>query len=577
MKQETALHILQTGANVFLTGEPGSGKTHTVNAYVRWLRSKGIEPAMTASTGIAATHIGGLTIHSWSGIGVRQNLTRSDLETIATNERIVKRMDRAAVLIIDEVSMLSCDVLDMVERVCRHVRRVDEPFGGLQIVLVGDFFQLPPIVRRDDFGGRQLGFDDEGDAPRAPFAYRARVWESSAMRVCYLSEQHRQEDLGFLKILSAIRSGGVDDDMRHTLNLHQNQKRSALQSDDVPRLYSHNIDVDRVNEKRLAGLPGTVHKFEMSGHGPDGYVAALKRSCLSPEVLSLKKGARVMFTKNNHDGSFVNGTLGEIEDFGTDGNPVVRTLNGRRIEAEPMEWSVNDGGKVLARITQIPLRLAWAMTIHKSQGMTLDAAAIDLSQAFEYGQGYVALSRVRTLAHLRLLGLNGRALEVHPDVIAQDSDFKQQSGVVEQEFAHMSEADHAIMVEKFILSSGGKLDGVQDVGAGLSRPIKKKKPAGASLDETLGLLQSGKSITEMAKTRGLAESTIFGHIGKLHAAGRIRRAEVEPLLSPELQKNLEDIHQAFRELGSDQLSPVFEKLRGAFSFDDLRLARMLIE
>ncbi len=569
---------MQTGVNVFLTGEPGSGKTHTVNAYVRWLRGKGIEPAITASTGIAATHINGMTIHSWSGIGVRSALTRYDLEMMDSNERLFKRLDRAQVLILDEVSMISSDVLDMVERVCRHIKRTDKPFGGLQVILVGDFFQLPPVVTQQRFSNARMDFD-EGEEPLAPFAFLARAWTAADLRVCYLSEQHRQEDAVFLRLLSAIRSGHVDDDLRETLTARQTQAASL---GDIPRLYAHNVDVDRVNLQRLAGLPGQDRKFDMTSHGPEGLVAALKRGCLSPEALLLKKGARVMFTKNNPDGSFVNGTLGEVEDVSAGGNPVIRTLHGRRIEAEPMEWSIADGGSVLAKISQIPLRLAWAITIHKSQGMTMDAAAIDLSQAFEYGQGYVALSRIRRLADLRLLGLNDRALEVHPDVGRRDGDFRNQSIVVEQEFAAMLEADHAAAVLQFVVSRGGTPAGVTvTVGAGFPRPRPrprtKKKPPGASLDETLTLLQGGRTTTQIAQTRGLAETTVFGHICKLHAAGRLTRAEVEGLLTPELKTGLPKIHQAFRELGSTPIAPIYEKLRGAFSYDDLRLARMLME
>src|SRR3989344_3672604 len=150
MTQAEALAILKTGANVFLTGEPGSGKTHTVNQYVAYLRSSGIEPAITASTGIAATHIGGFTIHSWSGIGVRRVLTPYDLDHIGQNRNIVRRVGNARILIIDEISMLSATALNMVDAVCREIRRNQEPFGGLQVVLVGDFFQLPPISLRED-------------------------------------------------------------------------------------------------------------------------------------------------------------------------------------------------------------------------------------------------------------------------------------------------------------------------------------------------------------------------------------------------------------------------------------------
>lgn len=592
MTQEIALKILQTGANVFLTGEPGSGKTHMVNQYVRWLGERGIEPAITASTGIAATHIGGMTIHSWSGIGVKKNLSSYDLDMIASNERVAKRVGRASILIIDEVSMLSAETLSMAEAVCREVRRNEAPFGGLQVILVGDFFQLPPIVaratseggeprsiaERDENAGNRLGFgpaslslveageSETGSAP-APFAFRSNAWQRLRPMVCYLSEQHRQEDTAFLDLLSQVRFGKTDERVSAALAARRIEEKNAPSN--LPRLYSHNADVDRVNEERLASIPGAVRRFAMTAHGPDALVATLKRGCLSPEVLSLKTRARVMFTKNKPDGSFVNGTLGEVEGFAGDGMPVVETLGGRRIYVEPMEWTITDGLRPLAKIEQVPLRLAWALTVHKSQGMTLDAAVMDLSDAFEYGQGYVALSRVRSLAGLYLLGLNARALEVHPDTLMQDEEFRKQSVDARKIFEAMSPKELQTMHLNFIRACGG------DPKGNVPRNAGKKKPQGSTLDATLTLLKEKKTIREIAHTRGLAESTISSHVSDLHAAGRVGRAVVERLASPHLKRALPRIHTVFKELGAEHLTPVFEKLRGAYSYADLRLARML--
>jgi hypothetical protein len=163
----------------------------------------------------------------------------------------------------------------------------------------------------------------------------------------------------------------------------------------------------------------------MSAKGPQPFVQSLQRGCLSPETLELKRGAVVMFTKNDPAGRYVNGTLGIVEEFGKeDGEPIVMTRSGKRVFAEPATWKIDEGGKERASITQVPLRLAWAMTVHKSQGMSLDAAVIDLSRAFEYGQGYVALSRLRSLSGLHLLGLNERALRVHPAAVEKDAEFR---------------------------------------------------------------------------------------------------------------------------------------------------------
>lgn len=570
MKQETALGILQTGTNVFLTGEPGSGKTHTVNSYVRWLREHGVVPAITASTGIAATHIGGMTLHSWCGIGIKKSLTSHDLDTLADNERVVRRVRSASVLIVDEVSMLSAQTLSMAEAVCRKLRRQDKPFGGLQVVLVGDFFQLPPVVAREERFDNRLGFGENstGEAP-APFAFQAQAWKSANLVVCYLTEQHRQENAAFLELLSTVRAGATSEHT-HTALTTRHVGTGRIPTD-LPRLYAHNVDVDRVNEERLAAIPGPAEKFNMLWRGPDRLVETLKRGCLSPETLSLKVGARVMFTKNNPDGSFVNGTVGEVQSFGDDDLPVVRTLPGRRIHVEPMEWTITDGTRVLARISQLPLRLAWAITIHKSQGMTLDAAVMDLSQAFEYGQGYVALSRVRSLAGLHLLGWNERSLQVHPEVISQDEDFKKQSATMQTAFAATPQVEQAKRVRTFILACGGKPEG------GVVMNDRKSAPAGSTYQTTLELVNAGKTISDIAKIRSLTEGTITSHILRLYADGRLTRAELEPHVSPALKQALPTIQAAFQKLGLEHLSPIFNELGGAYSYDDLRLARALLE
>jgi ATP-dependent DNA helicase PIF1 len=421
MTQDEALALLKTGASIFLTGQPGSGKTHTVNRYIGELTRSGVEYAYTASTGIAATHGNGVTIHAWSGIGVRESLNRRDLDTLAANRRVAARIEKTSVLIIDEISMLPARSLGLVDAVCRHVRGTLSPFGGLQVVLVGDFFQLPPVVRRDA-APQMLPIADATDGFGTEFAHASPVWRDLAPTVCYLSEQHRQSDKPFLEILAAIRSNACR-------TMHRGRLAERLIARDrlprgCTRLFTHNAAVDDINRQELAKLDGETCVFQVIAKGPDPFVQALKRGCLSPEVLELKRGAVVMFTKNDVAGRFVNGTLGIVEAFDSDsGQPLVRTRRGRRILAEPAKWKIEEGGKERASITQVPLRLAWAMTVHKSQGMSLDEAVIDLSKAFEYGQGYVALSRLRSLAGLHLLGLNERALRVHPAAVEKDTEF----------------------------------------------------------------------------------------------------------------------------------------------------------
>lgn len=443
MTQQEALTILKTGANVFLTGEPGSGKTHTINVYIRYLRAAKIRVAVTASTGIAATHIGGVTLHSWSGIGIKKTLSKYDIDRIATTQRLVRRIEQTAVLIIDEVSMLDGRVLDSVDAVCREIKRSDQPFGGLQVVLVGDFFQLPPVARAGE--------------ESAQFAFASSAWAALKLLVGYLSEQHRQEDQHFLAVLTSLRRAAVTAKHRRLLDTRCVQPAAGLQHD-LTRLYAHNADVDRINQVRLERIAGSVKRFQMKQKGKPSLIQQLKRGCLSPEQLLLKEGAVVMFTKNDPKGRFVNGTVGVVAGWQTYTQcPVVTAKSGRRIETEPMDWTVEDNGRVLARIAQIPLRLAWAMTVHKSQGMSLDAAMIDLRRAFEAGQGYVALSRVRTLQGLFLAGYNEQALQVHPEVLDQDKHFRQLSAETRKVFTQLSVSEFQNMHRNFVRAAGGSM------------------------------------------------------------------------------------------------------------------------
>ncbi|MEK7530078.1 MAG: PIF1 family DEAD/DEAH box helicase [Patescibacteria group bacterium] len=453
MTQEQALDILKTGANVFLTGEPGSGKTHVTRAFVSYLKRAHVEGAVTASTGIAATHLGGRTIHSWSGIGIKQWLSAQDLDALTSNEPVSKRINAARVLVIDEVSMLSSMTLTMIHAVCKTMRRSEEPFGGLQVVFVGDFFQLPPVTPRQRSHAQSSWMEDK----TSPFAFHSDAWQSARPVVCYLSEQHRQSDPSFSALLSAIRQNNVLDEHVRCLQERRVQNNATLPQNTL-KLYSHNLDVDRINTKELLRVPGDTRTFTMQSFGKKALVMSMKRGCLSPETLDLKVGAKVMFTRNDQKGAFVNGTLGTIVGFDKDtGEPCVKTQQGKRITVEPVEWSIEEGGRMLARIVQIPLRLAWAMTVHKSQGMSLDAAIVDLQHAFVEGQGYVALSRVRTLEGLSLLGWNDTALCVHPDVLAADQAFRNASLEAEQAFGDLKPDALKKMHENFVKACGGTL------------------------------------------------------------------------------------------------------------------------
>jgi ATP-dependent exoDNAse (exonuclease V) alpha subunit len=441
MNQNQALSLMKTGASVFLTGEPGSGKTHTVKRYVEYLRSVGVTAAITASTGIAATHIGGTTVHSWSGVGIRKELSPLDMKNFFRHPGHRKRVRETEVLVIDEISMLDDRTLGLVNTVCKKARGSSLPFGGMQVILVGDFFQLPPVSRNGD---------------EAAFAFVSSAWAELEPAVSYLTEQHRQDDEDFLSVLQAIRSNSFEE--AHHSHLESRTVSGGEVPEGITKLYCHNANVDEVNSRELARLSGQEASFEMTSWGKKAHVDKLRNSCTSPETLTLKTGALVMFTKNDFDAGYVNGTLGRVVGFDAEeGFPLVKSTAGKTFVAEPHDWAMLDNEEVLATVTQIPLRLAWAITVHKSQGMSLDAAIIDLSRVFEFGQGYVALSRVRSLSGLHLLGLSPRATLVHPLVAEADEDFRRHSDENERLLARAPADELKAQWEMFVLRAGGML------------------------------------------------------------------------------------------------------------------------
>lgn len=418
MTQREALAILESGQSALLTGAAGTGKTYTLNEFIRRAKRRGRHVAVTATTGLAATHLNGTTVHAWSGIGVHDvfdahmagNLSQSRQDT----------MRRADILVIDEISMLHDFRLDMVDTALRAVRESDAPFGGLQVVLCGDFFQLPPVNRRD---GREGGF-----------VTRSAVWQEGVFRVCYLEKQYRQtHDELFTQILNGIRAGVMTRGQLEALKARVGAHDMVAEG---TRLLTVNVDVDNVNARQLEALEGEVRTYEMETHGGQNYVEQLMRSCLAPERLQLKLGARVMCIRNAQDRSYANGSLGTVTGWSPVGGwPEVELVSGRRITVQPETWELMDGEKRRASLVQVPVRLAWAITVHKSQGMTLDAARIDLSKAFVEGMGYVALSRVRSLEHLVLDGLNGMALRVSREARDIDADLRSRSEQALHEFA----------------------------------------------------------------------------------------------------------------------------------------------
>ncbi len=553
MLQSEALDILKMGKNVFITGPAGSGKTHVVNSYVNYLKQHGVDVAVTASTGIAATHIGGMTIHSWSGLGVRDTLTDYDIEDLMERQYLYKRFERTKVLIIDEVSMLHHYRLDMIEWICRQMKRNEKPFGGMQVILCGDFFQLPPVTR--------------GDVVESEFAYKAESWLASKFTICYLSEQHRQKDNIYLSILNQIRENKVSEKTIELLKTRFN--KDPEYGKEFTRLYTHNIDVDVINKKHLGLLDGEAKSYKMVSKGSNNLAETLKKSCLSPDVLELKVGARVMFTKNHLEGGYVNGTLGIVKEFNSFGDPIVETNGGMTFNVVSQSWKIEEEGKVKAEIVQIPLRLAWAITVHKSQGMSLDAMELDLSKSFVKGMGYVALSRVRTLGGMKLLGFNDMSLEVDREVLEMDQVFRDKSIDAVNDLKELSREELLEMQNAWMK----KIEPEEKV-----KIKKQEKELKISTHEiTKGMLEQELSLKEIAEVRGLKEETVVAHIEDLILE---KKCPDITYLKRELKRSeLEDILKAFEKTGSTTLSPVYNlltKQKKKPSYLKIRIARLFL-
>ncbi len=571
MKQEKALAILKSGKNIFLTGSAGTGKTYVLNQYINYLKARKVPVAITASTGIAATHMNGQTIHSWAGIGVKEHLTTGDLRNMSQKKYLKKNLENAEVLIIDEISMLHKRQLTMVNRVLQHFKNNYQPFGGVQLVLAGDFFQLPPVSKNEEIN-------------RDKFAFMSESWVDAGLTICYLTDQFRQSDNELNIILNEIRSGDVSNQSKAILYEAQHNKLGPSPT----KLYSHNIDVDNINNEHLLELNSDLFTFKAKKKGNENLVKLLEKSVLAPSDLQLKIGAKVMFVKNNYEKGYVNGTQGVVVDF-LEGEekeeltPLVKTVAGRVIAVEPEKWSFdNEKGASMASLTQIPLRLGWAITIHKSQGMTLDAAEIDLSKTFEKGQGYVALSRLKDLEGMLLLGFNEIALQVDSLALKADKRFQELSVEADQK---LSITDLEKTFKKFILKCGGNINEAA-IRLNENRLIRKqqKKDGKDTYQLTKELIDKEFSLDKIASQRALTKGTVIGHLNVL----KKKYPDININQYKPDQKTIVKVKYAVESLekenpaslkdkkGNYKLQSLHQFLNGKISYDDLKLALVYI-
>ncbi len=590
MSQEEAINILKLGHTTFLTGSAGTGKTYVLNMFIDYLKHHNIPHAVTASTGIAATHISGTTLHAWSGIGIKDSVNDWELENMSQNEKLVKRYLNTEVLIIDEVSMLHASRLDMLDKIAKSLKQSDKPFGGLQVIFCGDFFQLPPVVR-----DRSVNIINE-------YAFNSKAWINAKPVICYLTQNYRQEDNTLTSILNAIRN--ADEDIYDSLESLQGTTENIL--DDAIKLFTHNENVDIMNLEKYKTLHDGLeerHKksieeceYVMTSVGKKQLVDGLKANILTSEVLKLKTGTKVMFIKNDKGNKYQNGTLGTVIGFDNDNMPIVETLGSdtkdkEKIIVQPDVWQIkSDDDKILAEVTQIPLRYAWAITIHKSQGMTLDAAEVDLTKGFGFGMGYVALSRVRSLATLKVIGLNNQALQVAPFVVEENKRLMQKSTNAVDALHKYSKEELEEKQKLVRIKMGGLEVSMSDEELKVKEEsIKNLEPKIPTNHITLKLLLEDKSVKEVATERELTVQTVITHLCDLVEDKNLKAEEKEKVMDVAgeyidnfIKKNkitkkiIDEIKKDMRE--ADKLKPVHEKWKNDYkdvTYDILKLIKVL--
>lgn len=418
--REDAFKALDTGENILLSGEAGSGKTFLIKEFAK--QSK-LNVALTATTGMAALNLGGETIHRLIGIGIATRPEQAEpiLKKWKRYKTSSKPWEKAKwkvmmsldAIVIDEASMLRKDQFELIEVVLNALRDSSKPFGGIQMILVGDFFQLPPVVTTWD----EKKYPDLNK----PYCFQSSLWTHASFCSISLTTQYRQSDKDFLRVLNKIRIGKVDEEVNSIMASRVNAK---LNSTIAPlKLSPFKADVRTENMKCLKKIKGPKYLSEADYTGNIVNVDILKKDCVADDKLYFCKGAQVMMITNEQKGLWHNGTMGIV----TQSDPILIELSdGVIVTPEKFTWEkvnykvTNDKWKkeVVASVTQYPFRLAWASSIHKSQGLTLDYIDLDVEKCFASGQAYVALSRVKTLEGLSLKSWNKRAVKTDPRVLA---------------------------------------------------------------------------------------------------------------------------------------------------------------
>lgn len=558
--------VEKTDMSLFLTGKAGTGKTTFLREVVRYTKKKCI---VLAPTGIAAVNAGAMTIHSFFQFGLGPFVQgviepKSDFRINKSKLELIRHLQ---LLIIDEVSMVRADLMDHIDVELRRIRRNSKPFGGVQLLMIGDLQQLPPIAH---------GGEDEllRQYYKTLYFFSSSALKSMKYSCIELKNVYRQTDRHFIDILNHARDCTLTSQDISDLNARYIPGFSPKLEDGYIRLMTHNRQVDYVNETEMEKLDSEPYTFvaAVTGTFPE-------ESYPTANSLTLKKGAQVMFIKNDPERRFINGTLGEVKSIDKNSIAVRLTESGTVIDVEPMEWqniryqfdeeSKEISSKQIGRFKQYPLKAAWAITVHKSQGLTFDKAIIDVHAAFSPGQAYVALSRCRTLDGLVLSSpvsasvfMRDNAVDAYMNYISRPVEELAFSSCYEYfEYEKKPESEEVAPEKKV------------NVNQEKPKKVNKEEPrddTGKKLNTSeysYWLYNQGDTVEQIAEKRKLNPVTIEGHLARYVASGDI---DVHEFVDGDTLQKVEAYCKEHPE--EKALKPIFEYFDAKIPYGVLRMA-----
>lgn len=408
--QIDAIDSVKSGRNTVITGPAGTGKSFVLDQ----IKKEVYGITLCGSTGVSAVNIGGRTLHNFLGLGLGEDSAEEIFRNLQGRKNVLSRIRQCKVLVIDEISMIDGELLDKADEVMRLVRNSSKPFGGVQCVVVGDFYQLPPVKKEKGF------------------AFESKVWKEADFHCVHFNKIFRQKNYDFISNLLKIREGSIDQDVVNYFDSRVDKK--FIGEIEPVEIFTTNKDVERINIEKMSKLNTEQKTYYSHDNGHKDALSIIEKNCPAAQTISLKKGCQVMLLANlSVEEGFVNGSVGKVEGFRTNGDPIVKFKNGKMLDIERHSWEITESKRidtgfsmskplikkeVIAARHQIPLRVCYAVTSHKVQGSTLDCAKINLTKIFDYGMAYVALSRVKDIESLFIEGgVDWSKVKAHPKVI----------------------------------------------------------------------------------------------------------------------------------------------------------------